>query len=192
MANFYRREGNIHKHDKRRTGVSHMTGTEQEMEAIKKAIQMEKDGRAFYLKAAAQTSSELGRSIFDSLANDELLHLDTFQKIFEKAVGKDEWKKLVNTSKKYADLNVFPKDLKVTEGAHPDTDELDALNMAMEAEKEAIDFYGKILQETEDPMVKDILQEIIQQERNHYRILNEEFTYLGSSGYWYDVGPLGA
>ena len=168
-----------------------MTDDNQQMEAIKKAIQMEKDGRAFYLKAAAQTSSSMGREIFDSLANDELLHLDTFQKIFEKTVGKDEWKQLVNTSKKYVDLKVFPKDLKATEGANPDTDELDALNLAMEAEKEAIDFYGTILQETDDPVVKDILNEIIQQERNHYMLLNEEFTYLGSSGHWYDVGPLG-
>jgi rubrerythrin len=169
-----------------------MTGTDQQMEAIKRAIQMEKDGRAFYLKAAAQTSSRMGREIFDSLANDELLHLDTFQKIFEKKVGKDEWDQLVNTSKKYADLNVFPKDLKAIDGAHPETDELDALNVAMEAEKEAIEFYGTILQETDDPVIKDIIHEIIQQERNHYTLLNEEFTYLGSSGHWYDVGPLGA
>jgi rubrerythrin len=171
-------------------GISMTEGNEQ-MEAIKQAIQMEKDGRAFYLKAAAQTSSDMGREIFDSLANDELLHLDTFQKIFEENVSKDEWNQLVNTSRKYADLKVFPKDLKSIEGADPDTDELDALNLAMDAEKQAIEFYGTILAGTTDPVVQDIIREIIQQEKTHYMIMNEEFTYLGSSGHWYDVGPLG-
>jgi rubrerythrin len=32
--------------------------------AIKTAIQMEKDGYSFYKKASAQTSSEMGRDIF--------------------------------------------------------------------------------------------------------------------------------
>ena len=58
----------------------------------------------------------MGREIFESLANDELIHLDTFQKIFEKRLGKEEWRTLVNSSKKYANLQVFPKDLKQLEG----------------------------------------------------------------------------
>ncbi len=168
-----------------------MTGVNEEMEAIKKAIQMEKDGRAFYLKAAAQTSSEMGVSIFESLAADELMHLDTFQKIFENTVGKNEWEELVNTSKKYANLTVFPKDLNSAKGGSPDTNELDALSIAMDAEKHAVDFYGGILKETEDPMVRDILEEIIQQEKNHYMLLNEEFTHLSSTGHWYELDPLG-
>lgn len=168
-----------------------MTEENEQMEAIKKAIQMEKEGREFYLKAAAQTSSEMGRSIFESLANDELIHLDTFQKIFEKRVGKEEWEELVNSSKKYANLKVFPKDLKEVEGASPETNELDALNLAMEAERDAVEFYATILEATRDPDVKNIINEIIEQEKNHYMLLNEEFTHLSSTGYWYGLDFLG-
>lgn len=172
-------------------GVIHMTGVNEGMEAIKKAIQMEKDGRAFYLNAAAQITSPLGEEVFQSLAADELVHLATFQKIFEKEVSKKEWDDLVNSSKKYANLTVFPKDLKSADGASADTNELDALNIAMDAEKKAIEFYGGILEETEDSLVRDILGEIIQQERNHYLILNEEFTYLSDTGHWYEMDYLG-
>ena len=48
--------------------------------AIQTAIQMEQEGYDFYQKAAAQTSSDMGRTVFKSLAADELLHLEVFQK----------------------------------------------------------------------------------------------------------------
>ena len=81
-------------------------------DAIKTAIQMEKDGYNFYKKAAGQTTSEMGRSVFESLAEDELVHLDVFQKMFDETVGKPEWDDLVNSSKKYQEMPVFPKDLR--------------------------------------------------------------------------------
>lgn len=168
-----------------------MSETGDVKEAIKIAIQMEKDGYEFYRRAAAQTSSKMGETIFQTLAKDELMHLDTFQKIFEDRVGKEEWNSLVDSSKKYANLSVFPKDLKTTEGASLDTNELDALHMAMNSEKEAIDFYSGILEKTQDDEVKKIITEIIQQEKNHYLLLQEEFDHLGRTGYWYDLDYLG-
>lgn len=155
-------------------------------EAIQQAIQMEKDGYAFYMRAAAQTSNEIGSRIFQSLAKDEQMHLDTFQKLFEDCIDKAEYEKLVNSSKKYANLPVFPKDLRVTEGANPDTNDLDALNAAMDSEKQAIDYYSMILEKTEDEGARDVIKEIIHQEKNHYHILEEEFDFLGRTGYWYD------
>ncbi len=46
-----------------------MTVSDDAKEAIKMAIQMERDGYDFYKKAAAQTSSEMGETIFKTLAN---------------------------------------------------------------------------------------------------------------------------
>ena len=51
-------------------------------DAIATAIQMEKDGYAFYTKASAQTTNQSGSKIFASLAQDELLHLETFKRLF--------------------------------------------------------------------------------------------------------------
>lgn len=168
-----------------------MTDVDDLMDAIKKAIQMEKDGRAFYLNAATQTTSPMGVLVFQNLASDELVHLETFQKIFEKTVSTNEWDELVNSSKKYADLKVFPKDLTSADGADATTDELDAINIAMDSEKKAIQFYGEILKGASDSMVADIIKEIIQQEKNHYFILNEEFTYLSKNGIWYEMDYFG-
>jgi rubrerythrin len=159
-------------------------------EAIQMAIQMERDGYDFYRKAAAQTSSKTGQELFESLAGDELVHLDTFQKIFSEKVGKDEWEVLVNSSKKYETPTVFPRDLKAT-GADPDTNDLDALHMAMDAEQQAVEHYTKILNGTGDAEVRRIITEIINQEKSHYSILNEEFTHLNNTGFWYELDYMG-
>ena len=98
----------------------------------------------------------------------------------------------MDSSKKYAKLSVFPKDLKAAaEGAGPDTNELDALHMAMDSEQQAIHHYSKILENTEDGDVRKIIEEIIQQEKSHYFILQEEFTHLSDTGFWYEMDYLG-
>lgn len=160
-------------------------------DAIKTAIQMEKDGFSFYEKAAAQTSSDIGKAVFKSLAADELLHLEVFQKLFDEKVGKEEWYDLVNTSKKYVDIPIFPKDLQVVEGANPDTNEIDALRIGMDSEQKAIDYYTEIRENSSDDEVNKIIDEIINQEKNHYNILEGEFHHINSTGYWFELDYLG-
>ena len=160
-------------------------------DAIKTAIQMEKEGYAFYKKASSQTSSDMGKEIFESLANDEQLHLEVFQKLFEDKIEKSEWDDLVNSSKKYTEIDVFPKDLKQIEGANPDANELDAIHIAMDSEKNAIDYYGKIKEKINEEDIKKIINEIIEQEKNHYSILQEEFDHLSKTGYWFELDFLG-
>ena len=168
-----------------------MTEFEKIKDAIKTAIQMEQEGYSFYQKAAAQTSSEMGRTVFSSLAADELLHLEVFKNLFEEKLGQDEWNKLVNSGLKYADIQVFPKDLKKVEGANPDTNEIDAIRMAMDSEKRAIDFYAKIKQSITDNGIKEIIDEIIRQEQSHYTVLEGEFYHITSTGYWFELDYLG-
>ena len=160
-------------------------------DAIKTAIQMEKDGYSFYQKASMQTSSDMGKTVFESLAADELLHLEVFQKLFNDKIGKEEWNDLVNTSKKYADIQIFPKDLKKIEGANPDTNEIDSLRIAMDSEKKSIEYYSKIIENVSNKEVKKIIYEIIIQEKNHYQILEGEFHHINSTGYWFDLDYLG-
>jgi rubrerythrin len=160
-------------------------------EAIETAIQMEKDGYSFYNKAAAQTTSDMGRSVFESLAKDELVHLDVFQKLFEDKFGESEWRNLVNSNKKYSKMPIFPKDLKAIEGINTNTDELDALRIAMDSEKEAIDYYTEIRVNSDNNNVKKIIDMIIEQEKSHYFLLEQEFHHINTTGYWFELDYLG-
>jgi len=168
-----------------------MSSTQAAKEAIKMAIQMERDGYDFYKKAATQTSSETGQAIFEGLARDEILHLEIFQRIYEEKAGKVERDSLLDSSKKYTKLPVFPKDLRAVERLDPDTNELDAIRMAINSEQQAIEHYTRILEGTEDKDVAEIILEIIKQEKNHSLILQEELTHLNCTGCWYELDVLG-
>ncbi len=48
------------------------------LDAIKQAIQTEKDVMDFYLKAAALTNNERGKKIFEQLAKEEREHAGHF------------------------------------------------------------------------------------------------------------------
>ena len=168
-----------------------MTKIENIKDAILTAIQMEKDGYAFYTKAAAQTHSDMGRTIFESLAADEQRHLDVFQKMFEEKVGQSEWNDLINSSKKYTNIPIFPTDIKEAPGMDLDSSEIDALRMAMDSEKAAIEYYNNIKQKLENQELINVINEIIEQEKNHYSLLEKEFNHINSTGYWFEFDYLG-
>ena len=48
---------------------------------IQEAIQLERDGRQFYLDAAGKASSDLARQMFESLADDEVIHIEWINKL---------------------------------------------------------------------------------------------------------------
>jgi rubrerythrin len=152
---------------------------------------MEKDGYAFYTKAAAKTSSDMGRTIFESLAADEQRHLDIFQKMFEEKVIKSEWNDLINSSKKYANIPIFPTDIKNASDIDIDSTEIDALRIAMDNEKEAIDYYTKIKETLDNQELRNVIDEIIEQEKNHFSLLENEFNHINTTGYWFEFDYLG-
>ncbi len=168
-----------------------MAEIENIKDAILTAIQMEKDGYSFYINAATQTESKMGKTIFESLAEDEQRHLDFFQKIFEDKVSKSEWNDLIDSSKKYANIPIFPTNLNDAPGMDAESTEIDALRMAMDAEKQAIEYYGKIKENLEDLDIKKIISEIIEQEKNHYSLLEKEFNHINSTGYWFEFDYIG-
>ena len=69
--------------------------TPEVKEAIQIAIQLEKDGRQFFEKAAEETKNELGKKMFLKLASDEVRHLVTFEKMFKSLADPKTWKELL-------------------------------------------------------------------------------------------------
>jgi len=97
----------------------------------------------------------------------------------------------VDSSKKYQEIPIFPQNLKEAGVVKPDTNEIDALRIAMDSEKDAIDYYSEILENSSDDEIIKIINEIIEQEKKHYFLLEQEFYHLSSTGYWYDLDFLG-
>ena len=156
------------------------------VEAIKMAIQLEKDGREFFEEAARKTENQLGKKMFQRLAKDEIDHLKTFQKIFDTVTEGGDWGELAQKTPRVGKVPVFEKTGE--EKRHVNPGELDALRKAMNIEKDAIEFFRKATDGTEDPMAKKIFNTIQQEEEFHYDMLQAQYDSLSHSGMWYDIG----
>ena len=67
--------------------------TEQDktLKVLQVAIQMEIDGKEYYLKASQESSSELGKKLLASLAGEEDAHRQKFEWIYDTIRNTRQW-----------------------------------------------------------------------------------------------------
>jgi len=70
-----------------------VTEQDKTLDALKTAIQMEIDGKKFYLKASQESSNELGKKLLESLSAEEDVHQQKFREIYEAIRNKMIWPK---------------------------------------------------------------------------------------------------
>lgn len=157
-------------------------------EAIKAAIQLEKDGRNFFELAAKETQNELGRKMFRKLAADEIRHLQTFQKMFKALADPETWKDLLKEGPSRERMPFFANKAKNRKPAEKGAGEVGALRQALEVERKAIGFFKKTAQEATDPEASRIFELIAQEEVSHYDLIQAQIDSVTHSGFWFDVG----
>ncbi len=67
------------------------TGQEKTTQALKYCIQMEIDGKEFYLKACRESTNDLGKKLLESLAQQEDFHRQKFEQIYAKISKSNKW-----------------------------------------------------------------------------------------------------
>lgn len=156
------------------------------IEAIKMAIQMEKDGLKYYEEAAAATDNELAKKTFQRIAQDEVMHLKTFQKMFDTITGTEAWRGLAEFTPKVGTVPVFEGEIEKKSDVNPS--EVDALRIAIDNERKGIEHYKKAAATSGDEMAKQIFTKIKEEEEYHYDLLQAQLDYLTNSGFWLDIG----
>lgn len=158
------------------------------LEAIKGAVQLEIDGKAFFDHAAETTTSEKGKKMFKKLARDEVQHLKTFGQLFTTIIGDEEWRKFVSEKEKnkspLIDELKARMNRKEKEGKKG---EIEAIRIGMELEKKAIDFFGESVKKTGEPKAKEIFSKIADEEKTHYDLLQAQYDSVTGSGFWLDA-----
>jgi len=157
-------------------------------EAIKTAIQLEKDGQAFFNQAAEETSNELGKKMFRKLAGDEVRHLQTFKKMFQTITDPKTWKQLMASGSPQKRMLFFDQKAAQRTPAEKGAGELNALQQALEVERKAITFFKETAQETDDPEAKRIFEAIAREEEGHYDLIQAQIDSVTHAGFWFDVG----
>jgi len=152
--------------------------------ALDLAIQTEKDGREFYRRAAENTTDPGGKVLFTSLADDELEHLELLESQRNALAEEGHWLTGLEAERRerparVEGVPVFSR-AALAENVNAYTSDLSALRMAFLIEKDAVAFYTKAAANTEDPGTKEMYQRLVEMEKEHQRILEEEYEALAN------------
>ena len=140
------------------------------------ALNSELEAKKFYNDASEKAKSQAGKNLFSELADFEQNHYERVKKIIESRSSQIDIK-----SENLQDVKKINSEI---EGEfEPNKDEIvTVINMAIDAEKKAQERYTKIADMIEDNESKIIFQNLALEEKNHQRILEDEFYHLSNKG----------
>ncbi len=163
--------------------------TEQDktLEALQIAIQMEIDGKEYYLKASQESSNELGKKLLQSLAAEEDTHRQKFEEIYNAIRTKKAWpitdfqpdggKRLRTIFARAIEEMGFNIKAPATE--------LDAIRTAMDMENKTYDFYKNQGKNATYDAERDFYETVAAEEREHHLVLLDYYEYLKDPSGWF-------
>lgn len=148
-----------------------MTENRKEMmDALMRAMEIEKETFDFYTKAERKTFNPDGKRIFRWLARTEEEH---YLKLTELCNSLHEGGRWV-----FYGGSTISLDPSEGHGVGFDTSDLEALEVAMEIEKRGIAYFGDLAKKTADPDGKSMLETLRNEEKEHLRVISEKYTAL--------------
>ena len=142
-------------------------------EALKMAIQAEKDSMDFYRRAGAVTRNERAKKVFDLLANEEVGHLKSF---FDHYKGSEfgDLKTFMETPPNKKNTTYQALEKAISENTH----EQAALEIALKEEKSCIEQYSMLVKDIIDPLVRSVFQQVVKETENHYALIEDEYMHV--------------
>jgi rubrerythrin len=150
------------------------------LSGIELAIKNEADGIEFYRKAKEK--------MFEAFMQDEKEHLELLQQI-KRGAGKrkinyDQLKQKKGPRERVKRLFETVKDT-VRERLETNPDELEAIKIAMDTEKEGYQLYQQLVQESGIPEEKAFFEFLADEEKQHFQVLQNTYNYLNDTGNWF-------
>jgi len=163
-----------------------VTEQDKTLEALQIAIQMEIDGKGFYLKASQESSNELGKKLLESLATEEDTHRQKFEEIYSAMRSKKAWPMTDFQPDKGKRLRtIFVRATEKT-GSNIKVlaTELDAIQVAMNLENKTYDFY-KTRAGNASYDERGFYETLAAEEREHHLILLDYYEYVKDPAGWF-------
>jgi rubrerythrin len=146
--------------------------------ALQMAIQTEIDGYNFYQKFASQTEDVNAKAMFERLARDEVMHLELLRNTKAMLEESGEWAPYKGVPLEPVEgAPIFSRE-RVEQNVVAYTSDLSALRVAYLIEKDAVDFYHRAAQETDDPNGTRMFLDLVKMEQGHLDLLEGEYTFL--------------
>ena len=151
------------------------------MDAIEIARKMETDAIKFYTEAAGKTGYPAGKKMFETIAVDEKRHLEIVAQLIK---GLDVHIEDVHPMNNIKTVFEEMKD-EMMEKVEATLDELEAFKIAMQMEKEGLEFYKKLSAEAKTDKEKKLFEMLVKEEEQHYEIFSNTYNFLQDTGNWF-------
>ena len=143
------------------------------MNAFDFAIQMERDGCAWYRRGAKTVKDSGARRMLESLADDETRHEEMVTRLKTDRGDLPEGQPLAGVR------NVFQELVDVGRSFFDENDELrSVLKKSIDIEEQSVRLYGELAEKAPDPAHKHIWESLRAEERQHEQLLTLALEYM--------------
>jgi rubrerythrin len=161
-------------------------------EVVQKSIQLEKEGRDFYLESAKKVKNSVGKRTLERLANDELIHISRFKELYEAVANKSVESLSVGDKNITTFDEIFNRlkeqlDDAIDELTEVGVDDAESLEMALDLENHTHLFYKRASEEMKDEKVKTLYRYLADEEKAHYDLLSKALDYLSDPSLYFGM-----
>jgi rubrerythrin len=143
--------------------------------------------REFYLNNAKRTKNEVGRAMFQKIADEELEHYERLKQLHETWKKRETWPETVPLKVEGTVVKDILLDMvrKTEKMPIKDDDDLKAIRTAIDFEAKGAAYYAKIRDEVTDLREKEFFDLLSKIEHEHYLSLKDTEEYLTDPTSWY-------
>ncbi len=163
-----------------------VTEHNQTLKALQFAIQMEIDGKEYYLKTSQKSRDELGRKLLSTMAAAENIHRQRFEAIYDAIRAKKVWPvtKLQPANKGLK--TIFAEALSgMKSGTKGTATELEAVKVAIGMETKSYDYYKSQGKKADYGVERGFYEALAAEEQEHHLVLLDYYEYLSDPAAWF-------
>ena len=161
--------------------------TNAALKILEQAMDIEQEGRQFYMKAAQTTQDKKGREIFITLADDEKKHHNLIERQHKALTSEGNWVSSPEIKPTEIDINksLFPEGQEALEKVVKiESNDWDALMFGLHIEMKSYELYRKSALRIEDPLGKQMFEFLAGQEQSHWDTLMMRYDALFGPVSW--------
>lgn len=145
-------------------------------EVIRAAMEVEKNGHRFYSSMVEKAHTDLAREMFSMLAQDEVAHLHTLEKLAPKYEDGQFWDnedEFLPYLQRFNDKAIFPTAEQVDAALVSEEGDIKALDLAISAEEKFAEYFHKAAAHARTDEGKKAFSWLAGEEDRHAEILKE-------------------
>lgn len=146
-------------------------GSVQTIDILKEAILLERRGQAFYGKVARQTENAAVKEFFQTMAREELRHVEILENQFASYVQNEQFTPLSQQDQASEPLSALVLSADVKQQISAAEFEAAAISAAVLMEEKAVALYSERARAAQDPVEETLYQWLADWEQGHLSFL---------------------